>query len=243
MRKLTRSLSATLILLLSGPLFAQWIEYPNVEEGFLVNFPGEPNAEEIEWISEYDATIPARRYSVDSARGSYSVTVVDYRFISRGDDAQSIRAARVAHCPEGAETCLGGAGMGTGIGYWRVDMQGSMVYGAWQIMQRDAEVDYFTWNFTDLVEGLQITLTNPDQSRTYASLYLHDDRLYILEATTPEGVRGAEVFQQSLGFLDPEGIRIRYERYYHNSAPRPERACRDPSASVFCPIYSGFSDP
>ena len=222
MRKLTRSLSATLILLLSGPLFAQWIEYPNVEEGFLVNFPGEPNAEEIEWISEYDATIPARRYSVDSARGSYSVTVVDYRFISRGDDAQSIRAARVAHCPEGAETCLGG-GASTGIGYSRVDVQGSMVYGAWQFLQRDSELTHFMWNFTDLVEGLQLQLTNPDQSRTFASLYLHDDRLYILEATTPEGVRGAELFQQSLAFLDETGTRIRYERYYHNSAPRPAR--------------------
>ena len=223
MRNLTRPLSITLMLLLSGPSFAQWIEYHNVDEGFSVNFPGEPSAGEVDWVSEYGATIPTNRYSVDSARGNYSVTVVDYRFISRGEEAQRIRAERVAHCPQGAETCLGGAGMGTGIGYWRVDMQGSMVYGAWQIMQRDAEVDHFMWNFTDLVEGLQITLTNPDQSRTFASLYLHDDRLYILEATTPEGVRGAELFQQSLGFLVSEGIRIRYERYYHNSAPRPVR--------------------
>ena len=223
MRNLTRPLSITLMLLLSGPSFAQWIEYSNVDEGFFVNFPGEPTASEVEWISEYGANIPTNRYGVDSARGNYSVTVVDYRFISRGEEAQRIRAERVAHCPQGAETCLGGAGMGTGIGYWRVDMQGSMVYGAWQIMQRDAEVDHFMWNFTDLVEGLQITLTNPDQSRTFASLYLHDDRLYILEATTPEGVRGAELFQQSLGFLVSEGIRIRYERYYHNSAPRPVR--------------------
>lgn len=216
MRKLNHPLSATLILLLSGPSLAQWIEYPNVEEGFFVNFPGEPAAEEITWASEYGANLPARVYSVETDRGRYSVTVVDYR------EAERIHTERAADCPEGAETCLGGTAS-TGVGYWRVDMQGSMVYGASQILQRDADVTHFMWNFTDLVEGLQLQLTNPDRSRTFASLYLHADRLYILEATTPEGVRGAELFQQSLAFLDDEGNRMRYARIYHNSAPPPPR--------------------
>ncbi len=222
MRNLTRPLSITLMLLLSGPSFAQWIEYSNVEEGFFVNFPGEPTASEVEWISEYGANIPTNRYGVNGTRGNYSMTVVDYRVILRGEEADRINSERVARCPQGAETCLGG-GASTGIGYSRVDVQGSMVYGAWQFLQRDSELTHFMWNFTDLVEGLQLQLTNPDQSRTFASLYLHDDRLYILEATTPEGVRGAELFQQSLAFLDETGTRIRYERYYHNSAPRPAR--------------------
>lgn len=219
MRELIRPLSAVLILLLSGPSFGQWIEYPNIEDGFFINFPGEPSVEEITWESEYEATFPARIYSVETDRGNYSVTVVDYR------DAERIHTARVGVCPEGAETCLGGPAS-TGIGYWRVDVQGSMVYAASQYLARDAEMTHFMWNFTDLVEGLQLHLTNPDQSRTFASFYLHRDRLYIIDATTPEGVRGAGLFQQSLQFLDEEGRRYRYERFYHNSAPPPPRLPR-----------------
>ena len=47
MGKLSCSLSAALILLLSGPSFAQWIEHPNVKEGSFINFPAEPMVEEI----------------------------------------------------------------------------------------------------------------------------------------------------------------------------------------------------
>ena len=98
-----------------------------------------------------------------------------------------------------------------------------MVYAAWQILQRDAEVTHFLWNFVDLVEGLQLQLNNPDQSRTFASIYLHGDRLYMLEATAPQGRPGIVLFQQSLRFLDEDGEHIRYERFYHNSAPPPPR--------------------
>ena len=201
-----------ILLLISGASFAQgWIEYSGYEDGFFLNFPGEPTIEEITWESEYGAMLPARIFSSESPRGRYSMTVVDYR------DAERIHAERLGDidCPEGAETCLGS--LTTGVGYWRVDTQGSMVYGAWQYFQRDAEVTHFMWNFTNLVEGLQIQLTNPDQSRTFASLYLHDDRLYIIEATAPDGVRGPGFFQQSLGFLDEDGANLRYEYYYHNS--------------------------
>ena len=212
-------LSAILMLALPGLAFAQgWIEYANVEEGFFVNFPGEPTAEQTTWETEFGAAMPARVYSVENSRGSYSVTVVDFR------DAQRIHSERVnaSDCPPGAETCIGGTG-GTGLGYWRVEMQGSMVYGAWQMFQRDAEVTHLLWNFVDLVEGLQVQLINPDQSRTFASLYLHRDRLYILEATASQGRPGIVLFQQSLRFLDEDGGHIRYERFYHNSAPPPPR--------------------
>jgi hypothetical protein len=207
-----------LLMLWPGFVLAQgWVEYANVEEGFFANFPGEPKVEETTWESEYEATFPARVYSVDTDRGRYSMTVIDYR------DAERIHTERVRDrdCPPGAETCSGGTAVtaNTGIGYWRVDVQASMVYGAWQFLQRDAEVTHFMWNNIDFVEGLQLYLTNPDHSRTFASLYLHADRLYILEATTPEGVRGAGLFQQSLVFLDEEGNRIDYDRIHHNSAP------------------------
>jgi len=220
MRSLGLSLSAGLVLFVSGPSVAQgWIEYRDLERGFGVNFPGEPAVEEITWQSEFGAMLPARLYRADTARGDYLATVVDYRDIER------ILTAQAGDCPAGAETCSGTAAS-TGAGYWRADMQGSMAYAAWQFLQRDAEVTHFMWHFLDLVEGLQLQLTNPDQSRTFVSIYLHVDRLYVLEATVPQGRRGMGLFQQSLQFLDEEGSRIRYERIYHNSGPRPARVPR-----------------
>ncbi len=213
-------LLAPLLLLASGSALAQsWIEYRNIEEGFGVNFPAEPTVEEIVWQSEYGAALPARVYRAETPRGTFSMTVVDYR------EAERILGEQAASCPDGAETCSGTAAS-TGIGYWRMDMQGSMVYAAWQYLQRDAEVTHFGWHFIELVEGLQLQLTNPDQSRTFVGIYLHADRLYILEATVPEGRRGAGLFQQSMLFLDEDGNRIRYQRIYHNSAPPPPRVPR-----------------
>ena len=215
MRSLGFSLSAAVLLFASGPSFAQgWIEYRDLEQGFGVNFPGEPTVEEIVWQSQFGATLPARVYRADTPRGDYSLTVVDYREI------ESILTEQAGDCPAGAETCSGTLAT-TGAGYWRADMQGSMVYAAWQFLQRDAEVTNFMWHFLELVEGLQLQLTNPDQSRTFVSIYLHTDRLYVLEATVPQGRRGMGLFQQSLQFLDEQGQRIRYERIYHNSGPRP----------------------
>jgi hypothetical protein len=221
MRRLGFSLlSSALLLLTSGPVFSQgWIEYRDPEQGFGVNFPGEPTVEETVWESEYGAMLPAYVYRADTSRGDYSMTVVDYR------EAERIQAERALDCPEGAETCSGSTAS-TGAGYWRVDMQGSMVYAASQFLKRDSEMTHFAWNFLDLVEGLQLQLTNPDQSRTFAGIYLHADRLYVLEATVPQGRRGMGLFQQSMQFLDEEGNRIRYERFYHNSAPAPARLPR-----------------
>lgn len=220
MRRFGALLSAILMLSASGPSFAQgWIEYQDLERGFGVNFPGEPTVEDTVWESQFGATLPARIYSAETPRGNYSITVVDYRGI------EAILTEQAADCPAGAETCSGTLAT-TGAGYWRADKQGSMVYAAAQFIQRDVEVTNFMWHFLELVEGLQLQLTNPDQSRTFVSIYLHDDRLYVLEATVPQGRRGMGLFQQSLQFLDEEGRRIRYERIYHNSGPRPDRVSR-----------------
>ena len=221
MQKLFCFLTVTWIPLFSGPSFAQWIEYPNVEDGFFINFPAEPLVEEIAWESEYRATFPARIYSVETNGSRYAVTVVDYR------EAQRIHTERVAPCVDGTELCLGPIegdnDTGVGVGYWRVDVQGSMIYAASQFLKRDTEMTDFAWGLIAFVEGLRLHLINPDQSRTFASFYLHADRLYILEATTPEGVRGGGVFMQGLQFLDEEGNRIHYGGIYHNSAPPPNR--------------------
>ena len=41
-------------------------------------------------------------------------------------------------------------------------------------------------------------------------MYLHEDRLYIVEATVPKGTPPPGMFQQGLRFIDDRGRRIRY---------------------------------
>jgi hypothetical protein len=45
---------------------------------------------------------------------------------------------------------------------------------------------------------------------------MHENRLYILEGTVPHGVPSPGLFQQSLGFIDEKGIRVRYDTIYAN---------------------------
>jgi hypothetical protein len=68
----------------------------------------------------------------------------------------------------------------------------------------------------DLVEGHEIRLTNADQSRTAASIYMHENKLYILDATVPKGYPEPALFPQSLGFVDKDGRGIRYQALYSN---------------------------
>jgi hypothetical protein len=81
-------------------------------------------------------------------------------------------------------------------------------------------VTYDAWHHIDLVEGHQLQITNTDRSRTYASMYFHQGRLYILEATVPPGSLPQGLFQQSLSFLDEDGNRIRYQLFADGSRTR-----------------------
>ncbi len=209
---------AAFLIFTPAASFAQgWIEYPSRDDLFWVNFPGEPVVEDTTWESEYGATFPARVHSVDIDGSRFSVTVADYR------EAEKIHSDQAKDCPPGAANCTGGSPDTVGLGYWRVDLQGSMAYAARRFLQSDAKLTRFMWNTVDLVEGFQIYLTNPDDSRTQVAIFLHRNRLYILESVTPKGALGAEISQQSLRFIDEQGKTVRYSRIYHNSAPPPPR--------------------
>ena len=65
---------------------------------------------------------------------------------------------------------------------------------------------------------------NKDQSRTSAAIYMHENRLYILEGTVPKGFPDPGFFQQSVGWLDENGNNIRYATNYHNGFPKPPLA-------------------
>ena len=112
-------------------------------------------------------------------------------------------------------------------GTGRLDLRGAIVYASWQLMQRDAKLTSFVWNFVDLVEGHQLQLTNnADKSRTFAGIYMHENKLYIIEGTVPAGYPEPGLFQQSLGWLDENGIGLRYQSYYSNYYPAPPRVNR-----------------
>ena len=88
---------------------------------------------------------------------------------------------------------------------------GAISYAARQFRMRGGEVTYDAWHTVDFHDGHQIFLANPDNTRTYAGIYRHADRLYILEATVPADASSPAIFQQSLNILDTEGKRVRYE--------------------------------
>ena len=89
-------------------------------------------------------------------------------------------------------------------------------------MQRDVKVTSLVWNHMDLVEGHQLQMTNnADKSRTFAGVYMHENKLYIIEGTVPAGYPAPALFQDSLGWLDENGIGLRYQAYYSNNYPAP----------------------
>jgi len=217
--RLTPLVSAAVVLSLSGVLFAQeWIEFANQGDRFTCNFPSPPKVTEIIYRSERGADLPARVYSAEQGKSRYSVTVVDY------NQAQRILTEEAKSCPPGAEPCLGSPG---DEGHWRADVRGAIVYATWRFMQRDAKLTSFVWNFVDLVEGHQLQLTNnADKSRTFAGIYMHENKLYIIEGTVPAGYPEPGLFQQSLGWLDENGKGLRYQSYYSNGFPTPPRVKR-----------------
>ena len=52
---------------------------------------------------------------------------------------------------------------------------------------------------------------------------MHENRLYVFERTVPPGAPPPGLFQQSVGFVDTEGFRVRYETIYDNMHPPPPR--------------------
>jgi len=202
-----------LVLSVSGPAVAQdWEEYVNTQDGFKVNFPGQPKVTETTWTSQLDYTLPARVYSADRGREHYSMTVVDYSSIEQ----QGIERSKT--CPPGNANCRGNAGASIGAGYARHDERGAIVYATFKLLQRDAKLNYLAWEWQDMVEGHLLQLTNDaDQSRTFAYIAMHQHKLYVMEGTVPKGYPDPGLFQQSVGWVDKDGNGIRYQLVYSNA--------------------------
>ena len=201
------------VLSVSGPALAQdWEEYVNTQDGFRVYFPGQPTVAETTWTTQLDYVLPARAYSADRGREHYSVTVADYSGL------EQLGIERSETCPPGNAQCRENAGPILGPGYWKHDERGAIVYATFKLLQRDANLTGLVWEWQDLVEGHFIQLTNNgDQSRTFAYIAMHENKLYIVEGTVPAGYPQPALFQQSLGWVDEDGNRIRYQLVYSNA--------------------------
>ncbi len=216
MRLIPIVLAASALCGSSSVLAQEWIEYVSRVDFFSVSFPAQPKVQDIPYLSEYGATFPARVHSYESGPNRYAMTVVDYT------NAERIHAERAKACPPDAHTGCSGS-PSTGVGSWKVDVRGAIEFAAWNFMQRDAKLTFFGWSFVDLVEGRQLQLRNADQSRTFVGIYMHENRLYVLEATVPKGMPEPGLFQQSLVFLDKNGKGVRYQTVYSNGFPTPPR--------------------
>jgi hypothetical protein len=195
--------TALCVLLLAQPAFAQgWTEYQNKLDRFSVPAPGEPTVETITWESEYHAKFPGRVYKWQLGPNRYSITVVDF------SDAEKIHAA-IDH-----EAYVGG------VGYWVIDIAASVAHAARQYREKPGvKVTYDAFHYVNLITGHALQVTNPDESRSYAAIYLHENRLYILDATVAKGQPPPLIFQQSFAMLDAEGNNVRYRELYYNKFP------------------------
>jgi hypothetical protein len=204
-------LVTALILFVSLPALAQWIEYENRTDFFTVSLPGEPRVREITYRSEYSQMLPGRVYSVENGSNRYSITVVDYTNLQRLE-ADRVKACRAA----------GGDG-DLCNDHSMADLRGALIFATWNFLQRDAKVTHYVYTNADRVEGQELHLLNSDKSRTFASIYMHENRLYIIEGTVSAASPPPLVFQQSMGFLDKDGKRIRYDTPYSNGFTPPKR--------------------
>jgi hypothetical protein len=209
-------IAAAFILSFTPPALAQdWDEHVFVEDGFKVNFPGKPQVQTTTYTSQFRYSLPAKVYTASRGAERYKVTVVDYRGI------EQMGVERSKKCPPGAEPCIGTQdgrqGGILGLGYWKMDVRGAIAHAALEFIKRDAKVTEFNLEFQDVVEGYGLQLVNPDESNTFAYITMHENRLYILEGTTPKGAPAPGLFQGSIGFVDAKGAGIRYLDYYSNA--------------------------
>ena len=207
--------AVALILFLSVPSFAQeWMDYSNRGDFFAVNLPGQPKVKDITYQGEYIVNYPAHVYTADAGQSHYSVTVVDYTEALKKHQEQ-VKTCKAAggdgdQCQERSST----------------DMRSALLYASWNVIAKDpaARLTHLVYTQADRVEGDDVHLTHPDGSRTFASVFMHEDRLYILEATVPKGEPQPLIFQQSMRFLDKDGKSVRYNTPYTNGFPAPPRA-------------------
>ena len=180
-----------------GSAVAQrWMPYASATDGFRIMTPGEFTIEEIDFETEYGIVVPARIFSHENDTGRYSVTVVDYRDSQRLHD-ERLREIGALYQPI----------------YGQVDVRGSIAYAAKKIRNRASTIEYDAYHYISRIDGHQLQTTNPDQTRTFAAIYLYESRLYVIDATASPDIAPPGMFQQSLEFIDEDGEVITFRNF------------------------------
>jgi hypothetical protein len=201
--------AALLILSLPSTAVAQgWTEYTNMQDGFLINFPGQPAVRDLAYRTEFGLTLPARVYTALEGGSRYTVTVVDF------SNAAQMHTDRVKGCTGYPDTC---------IDRGPNDLRGALDHVISGYLQRGGKVTYYGHGDTDRIAGRRLQFVNADGTQTLVATYMHDNRLFILDGTvTPQSPPPA-LFYQSLGIFDKDGLRIRYVTVYTRGYPPPPR--------------------
>jgi len=223
---------ALALLAVASTAFAQdYVQYVSQPDKFTILFPQQPKVTETTFKSQYGYDLPARVYESDAtgaAKGHYKLTVVDYSGI------RAMGEERAKHCPVGAEPCIGNPAPSgsTGAGYWKADTWGAMIYATSLYMMKKPDLKFMGWATMDAVEGYLLNLVNADKSQTAAAIYMHENKLYIIDGTVPAGMPPPDWFNQNIGWLDENGLQVRYQSIYHNGYPKPEATHRPITAGA-----------
>ena len=185
-----------LMLVAASASAQRWQQYVSDEDDFRMMAPGEFEIEVIDFESEYGIIIPARVYSHSNDTGSYTVTVVDYR------DSQALHERRIEE-HDGVYISV----------YGEVDVRGSIAFAAKKIRDKAESIEYDAYHYIAKVDGHQLQTTNPDGTRTFAAIYLHRSKLYVIEAVVNAGSPLGGMFQQSFEFMGHDGRRIWYNEF------------------------------
>jgi hypothetical protein len=193
----TRLIAIVSLVLFSVSASAQrWRPFASTEDGFQMMIPGEFTLEVVDYTTEYGIVVPAHIYTHVNETGRYTMTVVDYRDSQRLHE-ERIKALDDVYLPV----------------YGQVDVRGSVAFAARKIRERAETIEYDNYHYITRVDGHQLHTTNPDGTRTYAGLYLHRSRLYILDATVNPEYPPGGMFQQSLEFIDENGEPLSYRNF------------------------------
>jgi len=197
MHVLRLTLLASIMLFSASTLAQRWAPYTSEDGDFRIMAPGGSfDIEYVDWESEYGIVVPAKVHTAVADQDTFTLTVVDYH------DSMELHQQRIEE--------LDGVYIGV---YGEVDVRGSVAYAARMIRERAESVEYDNYHYIGRLDGHQLQTTNPDGTRSFAGLYLLESKLYIIEARVdPSSSRGG-MFQQSMEFLDEDGIGIFFDSF------------------------------
>ena len=118
------------------------------------------------------------------------------------------------------------------MGYWVIDIAASVAHAARLYREKPGvKVTYDAFHYVNLITGHMLQLTNPDASRSYVAIYLHENRLYVLDATVETTNLNGKAWLNEVGeivshaervierFTPIDGNTIRYQSLYYNRFP------------------------